>query len=228
MTDNLFDLMKVDPLAEAEKITGQSYKDDNGTMSLGFAMHMLHNDRVRAAAEASGDTHYNSTFEQALAVFLDLDFDVVLEDHFEGSNGAQETYLVLWNEDGVLGTLESHEGTRMNSAKIYYNVMSGVPLPWDVTSSGSYAVYDADLHAFVWAGDHDVRTGFRASFSALQEAGTFLPRWVKRPHLGLVAYREWHDLPRNDRGYPDYRESDKIREERILRLPEHVRKAILR
>ena len=229
MTDNLHDLLKVDPLAEAEKITGQSYKTDETTSALGMLMHMMHHDRVREAAEATGDTHYNSTFEQALTVFLDLGFEVVLKDTFEGrSGGAQETYLVLWHDYGILGTLESFGGTGMNNAMIYYNVMSGAPLEWDVTSSGRYAVYDAELHAFVWAGYHDVRIGFRSKFSALKEAGTFLPRWVESPHLGLMTYRDWDDVPKTDRGHTDYSAADDTRAARIARLPEHVRKMILR
>lgn len=219
----LSDLMKVDPLADAEKITGKSYKDDEGTSALGFLLHLGHVDEVKAAAVAENDTHYGASFAYALAVYRDLGFDMVLADEVVAEGDLTERYVVLWHPDGILGTLESYGGDGMNSAKIYYNVEADEALPWNVTSSGRYAIHEDGRK--VWSGDHDGRTGLRASINGLREHGKFLSEWVDRPHLWLICYPE--SKAHDGLGWSEGAQVRKgITQERIDRLPEHVRMAI--
>ena len=219
---DLADLMRMDPLGEAEKVTGKSYKEDDGTSALGFLMHLEHTARVKAAALAEGDTYYSIDLAGALAVFLDLGFEEVLLDEFE-HEGRRETYRVLWHPDGILGTLESYSVDGMNSAKIYYNVESTDSLDRTVTSSGGYAVHEEGRK--VWSGNHDARTGLRASIAGLRQHGRFLPKWVDRPHLWPITYAESRALDGLD-WKTKGKVHDDFRQARLERLPEYVRSAI--
>lgn len=208
---DLESLMRTDPLAEAEKVTGKSYKEDEATSALGFLLHLANVEAKQRAAAASDDTHYSSSLEDTLRIYRELGFTELLLDRFEGSDGAPETYRILWHEDGILATVESYQTTHRNNTKIWYNVRFPDGAGWPVTSSGQY------LDDHVWVGDHDMREGMRVKLAGLRGAGTFLPVWRKRPFLWLLTY-----MDSKVEGY----DHKAITEERISRLPEHVQAAI--
>jgi hypothetical protein len=217
MDDDLTDLLALDPLDAAEKLTGKFYKDDPDTMWLGLAMHVGHASAKEHALAAAGDTHYNSTLTEQMAVFVDLGFTVVLTDAFAGRSWDDEptpaeTFTILWHPAGILATVESYQGDRRNSAKIYYNWQ---PNPdrtaRDVISSGH------TTGSGVLIGDHDVREGLRHTFNRMTSLGAFLPQWVERPWLWLLTYTDT-----DAQGY----DHKAITEARIARLPENVRDAI--
>lgn len=47
--DNLKELLECDPLADAEQLTGKSYKSDEATVNLGMAMMFLNNQKKQQA-----------------------------------------------------------------------------------------------------------------------------------------------------------------------------------
>jgi hypothetical protein len=202
--------LRFDPLAAAEYLTGESYKDDTKTSRLGFALALQHNAAKEALLRGRADSFFAMDFRPSLDLFTDLGFEEVLRDTFVGRNGADETYVILWHPDGILATCESYSGTSRNSAKVYYNYRheSG-GYPGLLISSGS-------MHGDVWAGDHDAREGVRHNLRLMRNEGEFLSPWVVRPWLWLLAYSD------TDGDY-DYAA---INAERISRLPEHVRRAI--
>lgn len=210
-------LLRTDPLAEAEKITGKDYTQDDETMRMGFGFVAALNAVKQAAFINAADTHMNISLEDALRLFSIMGFDELLCDEFQGtsygaSEADNETYRILWHSKGVLATVESYRETKLNMAKIYYNIEFPMEsFDWSVTSSGSF-VSDT-----VWAGDHDAREGVRHKLRQLEEAGSFLPVWVKAPFLWLVDYSQ----SRED-GY-DYKA---INASRISRLPIDVQLAI--
>jgi len=216
MTDTgaLRDLLAFDPLSTAERVTGKSYKADEGTMALGFSLAIDHNQRKSNALAASGDTHFSQTLAEAEKVYAAAGFAKVASWPFEGSGGIAEELAAWWHPDGLLLTVESYMGTRVNSAKVRYNVSSPEPRPADFfrrTSSGSLTADD------VWAGDHDVREGLIVAIEGLREVGAFLPVWVRQPFMWLLTY-----MDTKVEGY-DYAA---ISTRRIADLPADVRAAI--
>lgn len=210
MNDNIGEMLKFDPLAVAEKVTGESYKEDEGTMNLGFAMAMMHNEHKESTLKSRGDSWFNMPFLDQLGVFVSLGFQVVLRDAFRGRYGP-EKYVILWHSDGLLATCESFEATRRNNAKVYYNFRrADGGYPSGLTSSGH-------MQGDVWVGDHDAREGIRYHLDAFRAEGEFLPQWIERPFLWLVNYAE------SDVKDYDYKA---INAERISRLPKHVQDAI--
>jgi hypothetical protein len=225
-TETIDHLLKFDPLDQAEKITGYSYKDDRETSTLGLGLALLHNERKRNALAASGDSHFHTTYIEYLELLQDLGFEIVLQDYFEGdrydnSPTIYEGFTVLWHpEDGILATAESY-GTGLNSSKVYYNVMVDQTNHafYRVISSGHFNTPSYDAGIKIWVGDHDGREGIKHNLNRLREVGEFQARWIERPFLWLLTYMDARP------GHGNY-DHEKINEARISRLPEHVRNAI--
>ena len=119
LTDAQLDkMLSFDPLASAEDLTGQSYKDDKGTLNLGVGMALLHNDRKRAELAARDDTHFGVSFADALRIYESLGFQQISERKF-ASHGQEETLTHLWRA-GILAQVESY-GESINTTKIWYN-----------------------------------------------------------------------------------------------------------
>lgn len=221
MTTDPFDAMlKMDPLAEAEKITGNSYKEDSATARLGFGMHLRHRQQVREELTLRGDTHYGSSWADTLRIFADLGFEVVHEHQFAGSYADRiETFIVLWREDGVLAKAETFGSTGRNTADVFYNWRPNddVQSTWEYTSSGGLHGPSYDRGEKLWIGNHDVREAMRHKLSRLESNGRFVTPWVERPFLWLLDYSQ-----SKVKDY-DYRV---ITEQVITTLPEHIRTAI--
>jgi hypothetical protein len=214
------DLLRFDPLASAENLTGLSYQEDEATMALGFLMHADHSKRKEAVLQQADDSWLNMNLEDTLALYERLGFEEVLCDEFlgrsySGEPAPTETFRILWHPKGILATVESYMSDRRNNTKIYYNVRIHDKSDrswWDRTSSGH-------LHKSkdVYVGDHDAREGVRNAIERWEEVGEFLPVWVEPPFLWLLTYTD-SDVE----GY-DY---EAINASRIQRLPQHVQDAI--
>jgi hypothetical protein len=189
-------------------------------MALGFLMHVDHAARKEAALIEARDSWFGMNLAETLVLYRDMGFEEVLCDTFTGRTygdepAPSETFRILWHPKGILATVESHQGSRRNSTKIYYNVDVASPAWWHCTSSGSVARSVTDRK--IWVGDHDAREGVRRAIARWEEVGEFLPVWVERPFLWLLAYSET-----DVEGY-DY---NAINAERIGRLPQRVQDAI--
>lgn len=217
--NNLDRLLSFDPLAEAERVTRNSYKDDKGTMALGFLMHLDHGVEKRDALKAADDSWFNMNLADTLDLYRRMGFVEVLCDEFTGRTysgepAPTETFRILWHDKGILATVESHGGTRRNATKVYYNVAVTSPDWYQHISSGHLAGANDRK---VWVGDHDAREGVRHNLAQLEGVGDFLPVWVERPFLWLLTYMD------TDVDGCDYKA---INAERIGRLPQHVQDAI--
>jgi hypothetical protein len=224
--DDIESLLRFDAIAEAEKITGKSYKYDGGTAHLGFALSMAGNDLKRQALESSDDTHYGMTYDDALRIYASEGFQVIYSRYFRGRYFSEEkdpleTFRVLWHPDGILATAESYKGKTLNSSKIYYNIEFAADLEgdgyWNYISSGSLdqPAYAEGRH--LWVGDHDVREGLRHKLATLRSVGKFQEKWVSRPFLWFLTY--------TDTDVPDY-DYKAMNAAVIATFPEHVRTAI--
>lgn len=212
-------ILNFDSLASAEALTGKSYKDDDATMAAGLRLQMRNTAMRKAALMAAGDTHFGSNFSEQLAAFRTLGFEVVGEHKFYGASWdddepRQETFLILWHPEGVLGTIESYEGTRRNTSHIYYNWRPSPELGDDwgnFTSSGGPFIEG------VYPGSHDTREALMFNFEQLRQNGEFVSPWLESPFLWLLTY-----MDTRAENY-DYKA---ITEARFAELPEHVRVAI--
>lgn len=215
MATDIEALLKIDPLLEAEKITGKSYKEDRATSNLGMLLHLTNSEAKRNALKAINDTYFSGPYTHTLSVYLDLGFSVVYDWQFLGIHGT-EIYAVLWHPDGILATLESYgEGT--NNTHIYFN--------WRQNEGSEYwPSYSGHGANGVVIGYIDTREGLRTILNRMREEGEFLPKWIEQPWLSFVDYAGYD---KNDRTLTSYSQAkDQAYETVIAALPPTVREAI--
>ena len=214
MTDKEYidQLLSFDALSQAEKITGESYKEDELTSSLGMLMHIQNGERKRQLLAEAGDTHWGSKFHEAVAIALDLGFELVYEQSLiDTKHYPEKQDLTHWQaywRDGILLVLESFHGS-LNTAKIYFNWRNNSGettwLPWDLGLSGGWNRHtprgegvsiDEEVPGDPWTlvVDTDVREGFQRKLERIESMdGHILPEWYIRPFMHFVSYVEQSD-----------------------------------
>lgn len=232
--------LNYDGLAEAEKVTGKSYKEDEDTMALGFALSVLSNERKARELKMADDTHHGSPFPETLRVFADLGFEEVWSNTFiakanyAGDSDRQDVHKLLWREDGVLAHVESYSGFEVNStnsAKIYYNWRISDEIKeegeyYRYTSSGHFHRESYDAGEFIYIGDHDVREGLRQKLGNLETYGSFVNPWKEQQFIWFLNYAQTREAEK----FSAYAEKtewyNEINRKVISELPQNVRDAI--
>lgn len=204
--NDMDEVLRYDGLADAEEMTGASYKDSEFTEAIGMQNVMEHIQKKRAKLEQLGDSHYRMRFPAFIELVLSLGFEEIYRQEFVGEDSwnrnCDELYLVFWNK-GVLLTAESYRGS-INRTNFYY---CWKPNPgeriFDFIENGRE--FDGVL-----CGHHDGREALRYNYQKLLAHGTFLENWVDQPFLWLVNYMEVK--------HPDLLKGDlceKIRDEKV-------------
>lgn len=214
-------LLDFDPLAAAEGLTGSSYKTDDATMRLGLGMHLRSVQSKRQELELRDDTHYMTKFADTLRIYADEGFEIV---HSHEIEGTPNVFKVLWNPEGVLASVESYSWSSSdtelttNTSRLHFNwKYNEETSPWSIPMSGG--VTDD-----VWIGDIDAREALRHYLNRFRTEGTFLPVWIKRPHLWLIDYIQGKSFPENWEERISF--YDTTTQSVIDSLPDHVREAI--
>ncbi len=233
--NDIVKLLSNDSLAQAEKLTGKSYKEDAATSNLGFLMG-LHDNMVKDKALAAiGDTVSNMDWLAYCEMIEKFGFGLMVED-FSPDGGA--SIRLYYNEkDGLLLRADSYHGNR-NAATVYYNWMPNIKPEEDwenpeeaefvdfygATSTGGFNFIgktdnllprnklDPYWQNAVWAGNHDAREAVAFKMRRLRENGTFIPVWKYKPYMWLVAH--WEKDQKDDYG--------QINADRFAKLPQWV------
>lgn len=217
--DEVRKILHYDALADAESLTGKSYKEDPLTMEIGFTQHIALQYLKREALEEIGDTNNYQTLEEHLKTFDALSFEIVLVEDFLATSEYHEPYAermyVLWQaEKGILSVVQSYNSTRVNNSNIFYNVQLKSREDYNWLYASSHSGLQDDL---VLAGGHDTREGLKIAIDGLETMGALLPVWVRPYHFHLLTYDEWK-LPNVDH--------KAITAERFKQLPQEVQAAI--
>jgi len=247
MLDNLFnnltteDLLNFDGLAEAEKITGRSYKVCEETSSLGSMFIMVAGEKKRNLLKELGDTNSRSTlleFENLLQLegFEKIYSKEYIKKDYEYTFGNDQMQLVdeishlncYWhpelyvliscttypNFDIINDEVVSSSET-INSGKMYYclNVKKHYENDNKVWESHSSGGYNKDGS---YSGDHDIREGFRFNLNNLKKYHDFV-KWSKEPFLWLIHYSETKE---------DYYNSDELNKNVLEQFPINIQNII--
>lgn len=142
-TKELSDLLGRDALHEAEQATGKSYKEDEGTMALGFLGHLALVQQKHDALDASGDVHMGTPLDEYELKIANIGFRKVFDEEFlsRPDDTKTEALRVWYRSPGILLVYDTYWGkTSVNGGKMYYNwVPDSSDFPWRVTSSGRYS-----------------------------------------------------------------------------------------
>jgi hypothetical protein len=120
LSKKIKDIQNYDSLHEAGKITGKSYKDDEGTGWLGMALQMQKVKEINELLDLTDDTKFSETTEEYTRKVLSCGFERLLFEEFDGQYG-RESFSIYWHSGySILLTFDTFCGNR-NGAKFYYN-----------------------------------------------------------------------------------------------------------
>ncbi len=232
MNDNLNDSLEsmlkeslnTDGLAEAEQITGKTYKESAETSALGFLLHRKNLDKKNKLLELLQDTGFTNELSDYLSILEKEGFkEIYSADFVCPGHDLNEKHFIFFNyEFGILLNFDTYDSSRVNGGHFYYNWKPKERLNWrdiNCTKSGGFHSITEDknsknLQDFIWAGDHDCREALRFNIRQLKEQGNFVTPWKFKPFLWLLNYA--------DSRIKDYN-YEKINSERIAAFPPKVR-----
>lgn len=89
---DVLDDLRTDPLGEAEKLTGKSYKEDEATTMLGLALQIQKGEIVSQQLKALGDTFSRIPWEDFKQLILAHGFKILHQERFEyrGYSGEED------------------------------------------------------------------------------------------------------------------------------------------
>lgn len=217
--EDLLNFLQTDPILEAEKSTGKSYKESKLTDALGVINFFEYNEKKERILHDLDDTSYSCSIKDYKRIIEDLGFQKVLEIPFSyidyWNNQANEVYYIHYKQGMILSwdTYQKHR----NSANLYFNwIANDQKHPWGKLriSGGLTELVDNKLALI---GDLDAREAIRFNLKTLETEGVFLDPWVKRPFLWLLHHGDTHQ---KDYNY------ESINKERIQMLPDYVKTMI--
>lgn len=209
MNTDLKEALAYDPISDAEKRMGKSYKDDDAVTWLGVALMQDQRMAKDALLFLNRDTNsMRQTIPEFFEILADMGFREVLK---IGIEGTPDHFFIFWKA-GLLVKLDTYMGRSVNSATCYFNYRG----PRDAINGSNGCIQGTEDQP-VWYGDTDIREGLRHKIETMSEAGELLEKWIKPPFLWLLHY-----MDTKAKGY-DY---NAINAERIAMLPEDVREAI--
>jgi hypothetical protein len=211
--EQLSALMKLDPLAAAEEMTGQPADSMNLSLAIGLGLAQTKSKKMRELLTKRGDVWDGMPLEAYRSTIEAYGFELAYSSSFAGRN-SQEQHLIYAHRRGLLLSMDTSNGDRVNSGHAYYCwKMNPAVDDAHLISSGHFTRADASI----WAGDHDVREALIFNMERLAANGVFVSPWPERPYLWLLHYMDT-DSEHYDRAL--------INEQRISVMPAWVREMI--
>jgi len=209
---DLHSLLHLDPLLEAEKLTGKSYKEDDDTQWAGFGIMRAKSKAVEQELSERGDTTFRNQLDRYQEIITGYGFEKVLELDFNAAHDNKpEKFFVYWHPYGLLLHFDTYQTYEVNGGNVQYCWSSTAEDAWRYTSSSS------PLGDGLILGSHDCREATIFNLENLRTHGEFICPWPKLPFMWLL-----HHGDIKVEGY----DHKSITDERIAMLPEHVRRGL--
>jgi hypothetical protein len=179
------DLLKVDPLHEAELITGKDSQNDRDTTLLGLGIQMEKSQKLEAALKSIGDTTFSNQLGDYLSIVQKFGFKIIYKADFV-CEGRNEQHFILWHPDlSILLNFDTFTMSvgepHINSGNFYYN-WSPHCGNWGsgVTSSGGFVSEKDAPHLTMWEKD------FSETY--------YIPNYPQIPMWDKMSYHEFKAL----------------------------------
>lgn len=154
--DELSILMKQDPVATAEKLTGQKVTTEPNLPGI-FALQlsMEKGKRMKSLLAERGDVWSGMNVDDYRLVIEAHGFELVYSSSFAGNSG-EERHFIYAHREGLLLSMDTYAGERVNGGKVYYCWRKGDHAKNDgyLLSSGGFI--DRPDYT-LWMGHHDIR-----------------------------------------------------------------------
>lgn len=138
----ILELDNLDPLAEAERLTGVDYKKDDETTWLGMAIMLEKSKKMNTYLDRVGDTKFSNKVDDYLNIATSFGFDIAYTEPFE-YEGYNESLFVLFHEElGIVLNFDTWSrwgDFSVNGGNFYYNWSPFKRIGFTaLTSSGHY------------------------------------------------------------------------------------------
>lgn len=223
-------LLDFDPLGAAEEIRGTSYKDDQGTTALGFALMQNSHQMRTEALEARDDTTFYNKLDRYTRIIEQDGFELVLKEDFLSRDGKPEAFFIYWHaRDNLVLEFDTYQTENVNGGNVYYN---WVPHPYydshdwyKAVHSGGFDNYD-DEERRVWSGYTDCREALIFELDKLRHYGTFVNPWRGDARLWLAHHGDTLNIVDDPHHTKAIDRSKFVTRMRVCRLPLEVLEAI--
>ena len=155
--EKILQLGKIDPLHEAELLTGKSYKEDDQTSWLGFALQMEKSKQLEQLLKSIGDTTFSNKLSDYLRIVTAFGFEIIYQNAFV-CEGRNEQHFILWHKGlSILLNFDTFSWgsgeLNVNSGNFYYNWSPHKGERYGLTSSGHFYSEKDAPHLTLWEKD---------------------------------------------------------------------------
>lgn len=189
------DILNLDPLLTAEKLTGKSYKEDKETTFLGMYINQMKNKVVAGIRQAEKDTYYRIGWDELKKLIVERGFAIDYQKRFTDSDGRNPEEIIAHRGFVLLHATSfmwTHSGEEtLNGGHVYFqtvgnlsnilslNHISGgcvghldIPGDYDLVK-----VSDKSLakDRFIFGGSFDIRDGLFSFLTGLDVISEFVP-----------------------------------------------------
>lgn len=205
------DILNLDPLLAAEKVTGKSYKDDRQTALLGMFINQMKSKVVKGIRESERDTYYRIGWDEFKKLIVSRGFTIDFQQRFEYEEGRPRPEEIIAHRGFVLLHATSFTWTdsgeeTLNGGSVYWqtvcnlsNIMGGqfrvsggcvghldIPGDYDYKKISDKSL---DKDRFIHGGSFDVRDGLFSCLDGIEAISTPIPI-EKDQFIWCVNYAE--------------------------------------
>lgn len=131
-------IQEIDTLAEAEFITGKSYKEDESTVIVGLGLNLKKSEMMNKIMKETDDTLFSERVEEYLRKVISFGFEIVLTEQIKHCREDEKVFILWHKEYSILLSFDTFRGN-VNGGNLYYNWSpSGVASFSRATSSGGF------------------------------------------------------------------------------------------
>jgi hypothetical protein len=203
------DILNLDPLLTAEKLTGKSYKEDKETALLGMFINQMKSKVVANFRQSEKDTYYQIGWDEFKNLIVERGFTIDYQNRFEYEEGRKpEEIIAHWGFVLLHATSFqwSHkEEETLNGGYIYFQTVGNLSNIFSINhiSGGCTGHLDIpgdydqlkimdknlDRDRFIFGGQFDVRDGLFSFLDGLDAISRFIPI-EKKQFIWCLNYGE--------------------------------------
>lgn len=198
--------LEFDPLYEAERVVGESYKNNEAVAGLGMLFTVTAARQKEALLKAAGDTTFQNKLDRYISIVKGAGFEQVLALPFQSSRepyfgeevNPPETLFVFAHREGMLLVFDTYRTDSVNGSELYFEITVNEPGKWPsmTNASGEFTDYDRNNPENACSrfnGSFDAREGLLFHIREVRNAGTLHNPWEnKNSWLWLNHYADSH------------------------------------